>query len=150
MSWVIWMIWYVCPGQPDLQVSGNIVMNLLVNIPRHRGHKLSLTIGAKLLILLVTTLMNQAIALIGTVCAYRLTNCIMKSKKYTKKEGRATIAIKMCKSDVAELHAIKWFNNHAVSIMTIYKATEHKIKNMRYKGKRRVIFECPSTTAIWE
>ena len=74
-----------------------------------------------------------------------------KIKKNTqKKEGRATIAIKMCKSDVAELHATKWFNNHAASIMTIYKATEHKIKNMRYKGKRRVIFECPPTTAIWE
>ena len=30
----------VCPGQPDLQASGNIVMQLLANIPRHKGHKL--------------------------------------------------------------------------------------------------------------
>ena len=30
----------VCPGQPDLQASGNIVMKLLANITRHKRHKL--------------------------------------------------------------------------------------------------------------
>ena len=30
----------ICPDQPDLQASGNIVMKLLANIPRHKGHRL--------------------------------------------------------------------------------------------------------------
>ena len=30
----------MCSVQPDLQASGNIVMKLLANIPRHKGHKL--------------------------------------------------------------------------------------------------------------
>ena len=29
-----------CPNQPDIQASGNIVLWLLQNIPRHKGHKL--------------------------------------------------------------------------------------------------------------
>ena len=30
----------ICPGQPDLQASGNIVMHLLQHIPRHQWFKL--------------------------------------------------------------------------------------------------------------
>ena len=45
--------------------------------------------------------MNQGIALVGAVRANGLRNCIMQSDKDMKKEGRGTIAVKMCQSDAA-------------------------------------------------
>ena len=96
----------VCSGQPDLQASGNIVMQLLTNIPRHKDQKLFID-NWYTVVPLVTTLMNQGIALVGTVCASRLRDCTMPLDKDMKKEGRGTVAIQTCKSDGVELRAIK-------------------------------------------
>ena len=85
----------VCPGQSELQASGNIVMNLLANFPRHKDCKFFIDNWCTR-IPLVTTLMNQGIALVGAVRAKKLRNCIMLSGKDKKKEGRSTIAIKTC------------------------------------------------------
>ena len=121
----------VCPGQPDLQASGNIVMQLLTNIPRHKDHKLFIDnwyTGVPL----AATLMNQGIALVGTVRANRLRNCTMPLDKDMKKEGRGTVAIQTCKSDGVELRAIKWFDNRAVSILTTYEAIDPTIQVKRW------------------
>ena len=78
----------IYPDQPDLQASGNIVMKLLANIPRPKGHRLLID-NWETSVPLATTLMNQGIA-------SRLRNCIMPSDKDMKKEARGTIAVKMC------------------------------------------------------
>ena len=51
----------VCHGQPDLQALGNIVMKLLANIPRYKGHKL-FTDNWYTNVPLATTMMNEGIA----------------------------------------------------------------------------------------
>ena len=48
----------------------------------------------------------------------------MLSDKDMKKERRGTNAIKICKSDAAELCAIKWFDNWAISVLITYQAVE--------------------------
>ena len=71
----------VCPGQPDLQASGNIVMKLLGHIPWHQWLKLFINnwyTGVPL----ATTLMNQGIAMVGTVCPNRLRNCQLCSDNH--------------------------------------------------------------------
>ena len=140
----------MCPGQPDLQASRNIVMKLLANIPRHKGHKL-FTDNRHTSVPLATTLMNEGIALVGTFRANRLRNCIMPSDKDMKKEGRGTIAIKMCKSDGVELRAIKWFDNRAISILTTYETVEaaSQVRRWDRKGKKELFVECPSAVAIY-
>ena len=85
-------------------------MKLLVNIPRHMGHTLFIDnwyTGASL----AASLMNHRIALVGTVRANRLKNCIMPPDKNMKKEGRGTVTIKTCKFDGVELRGVKWFDN---------------------------------------
>ena len=75
----------VCPGQPDLRASGNIVMKFFANIPRHKSHKLFIDnwyTGVPL----ATSLMIQGIALAGTVRANRLRNCLIPSHKDLKKD----------------------------------------------------------------
>ena len=119
-------------------------------IPRHKGHKLFIDnwyTGVPL----ATTLINQGIALVGTVCANRLRNCTMPLEKDMKKEGRGTVAIQTCKSDGVELRAIKWFNNRAVSILTTYEATEAMIQVKRWDRmqKKEVFVECPSAIATY-
>ena len=140
----------VCPGQPDLQASGNIVMQLLANIPRHKGHKLFIDnwyTGVPL----ATTLMNQGIALVGTVRANRLRNCTMPPDKDMKKEGRGTVAIQTCKSDGVELRAIKWFDNQDVSMLTKYEAVEptSQVRRWDRKQKKEVFVECPSAVVTY-
>ena len=79
----------VCPGQPDLQASGNIVMKLLEHIPQHQWFKLFINnwyTGVPLAI----TLMNLGIALVGTVCPNRLRNCQLCSDKSLREKGRGS------------------------------------------------------------
>ena len=125
-------------------------MQLLTNIPRHKGHKLFIDnwyTGVPL----AATLMNQGIALVGTVRANRLRNCTMPLDKDMKKEGRGTVAIQTCKYDGAELRAIKWFDNRAVSILTTYEAVEPMIQVKRWDRmqKKEVFVECPSAFATY-
>ena len=56
----------MCPGQPDLQASGNIVMHLLSCIRSNNWHKLFID-NWYTGIPLATTLMEQGIGLVGTV-----------------------------------------------------------------------------------
>ena len=53
----------VRPGLPDLQASGNIVMKLLANIPKHKGHKLFIG-NWYTSVPLTTTLINEGIVLV--------------------------------------------------------------------------------------
>ena len=88
-------------------------MKLLANIPRHKCHKLFID-NWYTSVPLATNLMKElrkGIALVGMVHAKRLRNYIMLSDKDMKNERRGTNAIKICKSDAAELCAIKWFDN---------------------------------------
>ena len=80
----------VCPGQPDLRASGNIVMKFFANIPRHKSHKL-FTDNWYTGVPLATSLMIQGIALAGTVRANRLRNCLIPSHKDLKKDLSLTV-----------------------------------------------------------
>ena len=84
----------VCPGQPDLKASGNIVLILLQNVPRNKWHKLYFDnwyTGVDL----VKTLHEQGIAYLlaclGTVRANRIPNCKMTPDPAMKRKGRGTV-----------------------------------------------------------
>ena len=85
-----------CHGQPDLQASGNIVMQLLSCIPRNNWHKLFID-NCYTGIPLGTTLMEQGIGLVGTVRVNRLKDCVLANDKVMQEKGRGSTEMKSCK-----------------------------------------------------
>ena len=76
-----------CPGQPDLQVSGNIVMQFLSCIPQNNWHKLFID-NWYTGIALATTVMEQGIGLVGTVRVNWLKDCVLPNDKVVREKGR--------------------------------------------------------------
>ena len=75
-----------CPGQPDLQASGNIVLQLVQHIHVFNGTSFILTTGTPIFYL--KKLHEQGIATVGTVRSNRLFNCKLSDDKSMKKKGR--------------------------------------------------------------
>ena len=75
-----------CPGQPDLQASGNIALQLVQHIPRFQWHKLYFDNWYSS-VLLEKTLHEQEIATVGTVRSNRLYNCKLSDDKSMKKRA---------------------------------------------------------------
>ena len=142
----------VYPGHPDLQASGDIVMQLLQHIPRHQEFKLfmdNLYTGVPL----TNTSMKQGIGKVGTVRVYRLRNCRQSSDKILRQKGRVSTEIKICVSDNVELQPIKWFDNRAVTILTTFAAVvpSSQVKGWDRKERKEILIDCPSVVVnIWE
>ena len=83
----------VCPNQPDIGASGNIVLALLENVQRHKRRKLFVFnwyTGTAL----ATTLMKGDVSLSGIIRNNRITNCEMPKYNDLKKIGRGSYEIK--------------------------------------------------------
>ena len=70
-----------CLGQPDLQASGNIALQLVQHILRSQYYKLYFG-NWYTSVLLEKTLHDQEIATVGTVRSNRLYNCMLSDDKY--------------------------------------------------------------------
>ena len=135
----------VCPGQPDLKASANIVLRLLVNIPRGVWHKVFFDNwfnGVDL----QATLWKQGIACVGTMRANRLTGCTLLADKATRKKGRGTMTLQTATVHGVELRGVKWFDNRGVTLLSSYAATEPFTNVQRFDRKlaRHIQVECPS------
>ena len=72
--------------QPDLQALGNIVMHLMSKIPRNNWCKLFIDNWYNG-VSLVSTLMQQGIAIVGTVRSNRLKGCVLSNDKVIRQKG---------------------------------------------------------------
>ena len=110
----------ICPGLPDLQASGNIVMQLLQHIPWHQWFKLFID-NWNTGVPLATILMKQGIGMVGNARANRLRNFQLSSDETQRQKGRGSAEIKICVTDNVELRAIKWFDNRTVTILATFE-----------------------------
>lgn len=139
-----------CPGQPDIQASGNIVLRLLQPIPRNVWHKVYFDnwfTSTKL----VTTLWKDGIACLGTVRINRLKGCNMPSDCEMKKQGRGATIMKTSTIDGVELRAVKWFDNRGVVLLSSFAAVEPQciVKRWDKKKKEEVQIQCPSAVIAY-
>ncbi|XP_065677314.1 uncharacterized protein LOC136092720 [Hydra vulgaris] len=125
-------------------------MQLLQNIPRHNGHKLFID-NWYTNVKLATTLLNQGIALVGTVQPNRFTNCKMSTDKDMKKNERGLVEIKTCQNDGVELRAIKWFDSRSVNIRTTYESVvpTTQVKRWNKKETKEVLVDCTSAIVTY-
>ena len=139
----------VCPNQPDLKASGNIVLILFQNIPRMKWHKLYFnnwytSIG------LVTILYQQGIASVGTVRSNRLPNNKLTSDAVMKKKGTGSMEIWTASVNDVELCVVKWHDNRAVTLLSTDEAvnpiTELLCWNRKERKKLRLLLLLIHTT----
>ena len=139
-----------CPGQPDLQASGNIVMHLLSCVPRNNWHKLFID-NWYTSISLATTLMGQGIGLVGTVGVNRLKGCVLSNDKVMREKRRGSTEMKSCKINGSELRVIRWLDNRPVTILTTYEAVQPSTNAKRWDRKNKVEIQvsCPSAVVTY-
>ena len=61
----------------------------------------------------ISTLMEQSIAVVGTVRSNTLKGSVLSNDKFMRQK----VSVKTCEIDGIELRAIRWFNNRAVSVL---------------------------------
>ena len=135
----------ICPNQPDLKASGNIVLILLQNIPRMKWHKLYFD-NWYTSIELVTILYQQGIACVGTIRSNRVPNNKLLSDAVMKRKGRGSMKIWTASVDDVELHVVKWHGNRAVTLLSTYEAINPTTELLRWdrKERKKVNVTCPS------
>ena len=133
----------ICPNQPDLKASGNIVLILLQNIPRMKRHKLYFK-NRYTSIELVTTLYQQRIACAGTVRSNRLPNNKLTSDTVMKRKDRGSMEIWTVSVDNVELRVVH--DNRAVTLLSSYEVINPTTELLRWdrKERKKVKVTCPS------
>ena len=135
----------ICPNQPDLKASGNIVLILLQNIPRMKWHKLYFD-NWYTSIELVTILYQQRISCAGTVRSNRLPNNKLTSDAVMKRKDRGSMEIWTVSVDNVELRVVKWNDNRAVTLLSTYEVINPTTELLRWdrKERKKVKVTCPS------
>uniref|UniRef100_A0A667WLN7 PiggyBac transposable element-derived protein domain-containing protein n=1 Tax=Myripristis murdjan TaxID=586833 RepID=A0A667WLN7_9TELE len=132
------------PGEPDIGASGNIVLKLAQVIPGAVNHLLYFDNWFSSLDLFAT-LANKGIPALGTVQQNRLHGCSFCSDTDMKKKGRGTFEEKKAVVDSAEIRAVKWFDNRAVS--TAQSVSD--VERWDRKLKQKVSVERPSIIILY-
>ena len=89
--------------------------------------------------------------MVGTVHGNRLRNCQLSSDRILHQKGGGSAETKICVSDNVELWAIKWLDNRAVTILTIFEAVvpSSQVKRWDRKEKKELLIDCPSAVVSY-
>ena len=94
---------------------------------------------------LVSTLMQQGIAVVGTVRSNRLKGCVLSNDKVIRQKNRGSSEVKTCEIDDIELRAIRWFDK---CVVTIKPST--KVKRWDQKNGQEIEVDCPSAVVNYD
>ena len=140
----------VCPNQPDLKASENIMLTLLQHIPRHKWHNLYFD-NWYTVVDLVKTLHEQGIPCMGTVRANGLPNCKMTTDRAMKESGRDSVELWTTNYGGVELRAGKWFSNRGVTLLSTYESVNltSDVSHFDCKEEKKSKVTCPSIVTTY-
>lgn len=140
----------VCPDQPDIGASGNIVLRLLQHIPRDAGYKIYVDNWFTSLNL-QSVLWKQGIGCLGTVRANRLRGCTMPTDSEMKKEERGFAAVQTGVHDGVHMNVVKWMDNRGVLLLSTYAGVNptSEVKRWDKKTRSEVCISCPSIVNLY-
>ncbi|KAM9851196.1 matrix-remodeling-associated protein 5-like [Aulostomus maculatus] len=107
------------PELPDVGASGNVVLRLAQPIPVQQNYKLFFG-NWFTSVPLILTLAQQGINCAGTVRSNRLPGVNLKCDAELKRTGRGSFEEKMAMVGETNLHAVKWYDNRSVSLLSNY------------------------------
>ena len=131
-------------GEVDCGASGNVVIRLSRNIPKHINHKLyydNYFTGLEVQLYLV----KQGIWSLGTVRCNRLPQCNLLEDAILKKRGRGSFDEKVSSIDDVSFNAVRWFDNKAVNFLSTFIGTEPVTEVRRWSASESAfkMIKCP-------
>uniref|UniRef100_H2L551 PiggyBac transposable element-derived protein domain-containing protein n=1 Tax=Oryzias latipes TaxID=8090 RepID=H2L551_ORYLA len=137
------------PELPDVGASGNVVLRLAQPIPKHQKHKLFFD-NWFTSVPLILTLAQQGIHCPGTVCSNRLPGVSMMCDPELKRTGRGSFDQKTAMVGETTLHAVKWYDNHSVSLLSDYIGAHPVTDVDKWDGKQKKVIRVPCPAVVRE
>ena len=137
------------PDLPDVGASGNVVLRLAQTIPKHENYKLFFDnwfTGVPL----VLTLALQGIHCTGTVRGNRLPGTNLTSDADLKRAGRGSFTEKVAVVGETTLHAVKWFDNRSVTLLSDCVGAHPVTEVERWDRKQKIITKVPCPAVVRE
>lgn len=133
------------PEEPDLGATGNTVLRLIRNVPRHKNHRIYFDNYYTSLNLTVY-LAKQGILSLGTVRRNRLPNCKLPTDSDLKTSIRGTSHEYVGTVDNIEITSVAWKDNKVVNFLSNYCGVLPKDYIQRFDGKekKKILIECPA------
>ncbi|XP_032364124.1 piggyBac transposable element-derived protein 3 [Etheostoma spectabile] len=128
------------PELPDVGASGNVVLRLAEPIPTQQNYKLFFD-NWFTSVPLILTLAHQGIHCTGTIRGNRLPGVNLMCDAELKRTGRGSFEQKTAMVGETTLHAVKWYDNRSVSLLSDYigahPVTEVDRRDCSSTGMRR-------------
>lgn len=106
-------------NEPDLGAASNVVLRLSRPIPNDRHHKIYYNNYFSLLPL-ISYLAKRKIHSVATLRHNRLPHYQGQTEKQMKQKGRSTINESTTKCDGIDIHAVQWYDNKIVTLISEY------------------------------
>lgn len=138
------------PELPDIGASGNVVLRLAEPIPKNRNFKLSFNNWFSSIPLMLE-LSQQGIHCLGTVRSNRLPGSSMMPDADLKRSGRGSFQEKTAYVGDTQLHAVKWFDNRPVTLLSSYVGA-HPVSHVDkwHRGQKKTIkVPCPAAVSTY-
>lgn len=119
------------PGEPNLGAASNIIVRLCRPIPRNLNHKVYYDNYFSSLYLLAY-LEKLGIKSVATVRANRLKGLKGLTEKEMKAKGRGSHTEVTATVDGVDVHAVQWYDNRIVSLISTFSATDPLTKVKRF------------------
>lgn len=131
-------------NEPDLGAASNVVVRMSRPIPPNVHHKLyydNYFSGMPL----VAYLSKKKIHSVATVRTNRLPGHKTTTEKEMKMHGRGSFIEETAKFDDIDIHAVQWFDNKIVSLISDYCGTDPLLKVKRFfkSSNERKEIDCP-------
>ncbi|XP_023195555.1 piggyBac transposable element-derived protein 3-like [Xiphophorus maculatus] len=137
------------PELPDVGASGNVVLRLAQPIPRQQNYKVFFD-NWFTSVPLILTLAHQGIHCTGTVRSNRLPGVNLMCDVELKRTGRGSFEQKIAMVGETTLHAVKWYDNRSVSLLSNYIGAHPVTDVDRWDGKQKKIIKVPCPAVVRE
>ncbi|KAJ8257577.1 hypothetical protein GJAV_G00187270 [Gymnothorax javanicus] len=137
------------PELPDVGASGNVVLCLAQPIPTQQNYKVFFD-NWFTSVPLILTLAQQGIQCTGTVRSNRLPGVNLMCEAELKRTGHGSFEEKTAMVGETILHAVKWYDNRSVSLLSNYIGAHPVTEVDRWDGKQKKIIKVPCPAVVRE
>lgn len=138
------------PELADIGASGNVVLRLAEPIPKHQNFKMFFD-NWFTSVKLMHVLAQQGIHCVGTVRLNRLPGSCMAKEEDLKKAGRGSFQEKTALVGSTELHAVRWYDNRSVTLLSTYQGAQPMSQVDRWDKRQKKVLQvaCPAVVSTY-
>ncbi|CAM4569051.1 unnamed protein product [Leuciscus chuanchicus] len=135
------------PQLVDIGSSGNVVLRLAQPVPQHKNYKLYFD-NWFTSVPLQLELARQGVHCLGTVRSNRLPGSNMISDAELKRSGRGSFEEKTALVSNTTLHAVKWYDNRSVTLLSDYVGAHPVTHVQRWDRSSKAVIDVPCPAVV--